>query len=100
MTPPGLAERVASALSEADPNPPRALELVGYVEVIGRLVLGTRVWRQRTDASQVLRSITQHPPERHEVAVEVIDSLKERRRFGEQYGERSGERLNVMPVLR
>jgi hypothetical protein len=59
----------ASSSAEA----PGALYVVN-VEV-DRLVLRTRVRRQRTRLRQVKPTLTQYPKEHHEVAVEVVQNL-------------------------
>jgi hypothetical protein len=61
-------------------------------------VLGAGVRGQRHVQRQVLGPVAEHPPERHQVLVEVVDGLHLGARLGEQHGQRPGERLDVVIV--
>jgi hypothetical protein len=80
--------------------------VVGVVEagvvvgVGGSVVLGAGVGGERAHPGQVVGPIAQHPPERDDIAVEIVDRLQPGRPLRQQHGEAAGERLDVVLVRR
>jgi hypothetical protein len=104
VSPAGGAQGAAAALGEHHPYPPRHLQLVEIPDLVGGgvagAVLGARVRRQPARPREFVAAVAQHPPERHQVLVEIVHGLEQRRRLREQDREGPGERFDVVPVRR
>src|SRR5690606_33973237 len=100
VPPASAAQSPPAALSEADPHAAGRLQLVTRGRLVGGVLFGPRMRGESAHSDQLGGLLPQDAPERHQLAVEVVDGLHPGRLLGEQDGQAARVGLDVVVVIR